>query len=248
MTQRHSKPADSATPPVSRIRLADFSLFADLTDDRAALSALAARCSHHSLKRGRIVVDYLDEDKDVWFILEGAARAVIYSGSGKEVSFRDITAGGFFGEFAPIDGGRRSACVIALSKLEALRMPADVFRGAIADHPAVRDALLRHLVRLLRDYTSRIMEFGTLPVAGRVHAELIRLARTSPEDASDNTAVIDHLPTHADIATRLGTHREAVTKELSRLSKEGILELNRRRARILDLEALSALVLDGEVA
>jgi DNA-binding GntR family transcriptional regulator len=55
-------------------------------------------------------------------------------------------------------------------------------------------------------------------------------------------ATIDPAPTHADLAARIGTHREAITREISHLIGEGILEQHQRRLTILDMEKLANLV------
>jgi CRP-like cAMP-binding protein len=47
-------------------------------------------------------------------------------------------------------------------------------------------------------------------------------------------------PTHYEIAARIGSHREAVTREINRLELEKVLEIGRRSIRITDLERLKA--------
>jgi CRP/FNR family transcriptional regulator, cyclic AMP receptor protein len=59
------------------------------------------------------------------------------------------------------------------------------------------------------------------------------------------TASIDPTPTHAEIASRTSTHREAVTRELNRLTKMGIIEQRSRVLWIKDLARLEALVRDA---
>ncbi len=70
------------------------------------------------------------------------------------------------------------------------------------------------------------------------------LGRSAPT-AQGKTASIDPAPTHAEIASRTSTHREAVTRELNRLTKMGILEQRSRVLWIKDLARLEALVRDA---
>jgi DNA-binding IclR family transcriptional regulator len=51
-------------------------------------------------------------------------------------------------------------------------------------------------------------------------------------------------PTHAEIASRTSTHREAVTRELNRLAKMGVLDQLNRELWIKDVDRLAALVDD----
>ena len=62
----------------------------------------------------------------------------------------------------------------------------------------------------------------SLDVANRTRAELLRLAKLAPQEG--NSVLLDPMPTHAEIASRIGAHRETVTREFNRLSKFGLLE------------------------
>jgi DNA-binding Lrp family transcriptional regulator len=77
-------------------------------------------------------------------------------------------------------------------------------------------------------------------VRNRVHAELVRLAR----DHGGSEALIRPAPTHSEIASRISTHREAVTRELSRLEGLGIIAREGRTLRVKDLARLEAMVED----
>jgi CRP-like cAMP-binding protein len=101
-------------------------------------------------------------------------------------------------------------------------------------------AILRHLTTQVRALTERVFEFSTLAVRNRVHAELVRLAR----DHGGNDAVIRPAPTHTEIASRISTHREAVTRELNRLEDLGLIVREGRSLRVADLERLQAMVED----
>ena len=98
-------------------------------------------------------------------------------------------------------------------------------------------AIMRHLSHQVRVLTSRVFEFSTLAVRNRVHAELLRMATPSGD--------IFPRPTHEDFASRISTHREAVTRELSRLEELGLLVRQGRALRLKDIGALRRLVDTG---
>ncbi|MCP4766244.1 MAG: winged helix-turn-helix domain-containing protein [Gammaproteobacteria bacterium] len=64
----------------------------------------------------------------------------------------------------------------------------------------------------------------------------------APLNTRTNTVVVETPPTHEEIAFRISTHREAVTKELKRLEKEGIITWNRSIHQINDLHRLRKIV------
>jgi CRP-like cAMP-binding protein len=119
-------------------------------------------------------------------------------------------------------------------------MPAKVFWEALHDHPSVAVALLQQLTGLLRLYSERVFEFSTLAVNNRIHAELLRLARDHSNGS--NQASIVPAPTHAEIASRVSTSREAVTRELNNLARSGLVEQHGRELKVLDLAQLSHMV------
>src|SRR3546814_17818984 len=87
-------------------------------------------------------------------------------------------------------------------------------------------ALLTSLIGTVRTLSERIFEFSTLAVKNRIHSELLRLAREG--EHVGKTAHISPAPTHADIASRISTHREAVTRDLNELTKSGLRREERR--------------------
>jgi CRP-like cAMP-binding protein len=162
---------------------------------------------------------------------------------GKEVSFTDLGASKSFGEISAIDGAPRSATVIALEETLLASMPAEAFRGVLADHPELAAKMMNYLAGMVRRLSDRVVEFSVLAVSNRVHAELLRLAREA--GVSEGTAVIKPAPTHAVIASRVATHREAVTKELNALARQGLIERRDGALVITDVARLERLVEAG---
>lgn len=219
------------------LRLRELDLFKGLLDDK--LSDLARGCRWRTYPTGRQIIGYQDSSQDVFFIVTGKVRVTIFSLAGKEVSYRDIEAGNTFGELAAIDGQMRSADVIALEDSLLGSMPAERFWETVNTHPEVAGALLRHLTGLIRLYSERIFEFSTIGVRNRIHAELLRLARAATDE---NLALISPAPTHAEIASRISTHREAVTRELNNLIRIGLLERASAGIQVLDVARLEQMV------
>ena len=102
-------------------------------------------------------------------------------------------------------------------------------------------ALLEHTIAQMRDLTGRVFEFSTLAVNNRIQAELVRLAqggKVLEGKGKCKQVQIDPFPRQLDIANRVSTHREAVTRELTSLKKEGIVARDGQAFVILDLDRL----------
>lgn len=218
--------------------LADVAIFSSLSE--TSLRALEERCSWRTYQRGELIIGHLDDTDGVFFVTAGSARVIIYSASGRAVAFRDIGAGDMVGEFAALDHEPRSASVEALDSTSIAIMPSSDFRAALETDSQAAMALLIDMVGRLRQLTSRVYEFSTLAVQNRIHAELLRLAR---QTSSNGTSVeIEPAPTHADIAGRISTHREAVSREFSRLARLGLLERTGGKLLVTDIDRLSEMV------
>lgn len=205
-----------------------------------ALARLQSRCSWRRYESGEPIVDYLDTSDDVFFMVVGEARASIYSLQGKVVTFCDLLPGDMFGEYAAVDGAPRSASIEARTGCVVAIMSGATFREVSQTEPAVSQMLLRHFVAKIRTLTTRVYEFSALAVSNRIHAEVLRLAKLGP--LKGRTAHIATAPTHAEIASRISTHREAVTREFNYLSRLGIIERRGRALIVKDVDRLAAIV------
>jgi CRP-like cAMP-binding protein len=208
-----------------------------------ALERIKRLCNGRRYEPNDSIIDHLDTSDDVFFLLAGNARVTIRSGDGKAVSFRELGPGSMFGEYAAVDGRPRSANVEARTNCVVVSMPSATFRHLLETEPKVSKALLEHFVGEIRELTTRVYEFSTLAVRYRIQAELLRLARLSAPEGK--IARVVPAPTHAEIASRTSTHREAVTRELNRLGKMGILEQRSREFWITDVDRLAELVSDA---
>lgn len=218
--------------------LKNIPLLADLP--QKALDELAKRCSWRNFRPTEQVIDRQSDSFDLYFIVEGRARVVNYSLSGREVTFDDREGGQYFGELAALDGEPRSANVVALENTVVACLSREGFHELLMDYPQVAVKILMNLAKIVRISTDRIMDLSTLGANNRVHAELLRLAKPGMKD--NNTAVISPIPIHGDIASRVSTTRETVARVFSDLTREGILQRDRDALIILDVDHLTEIV------
>ncbi len=218
-------------------------IFEDASD--SALAAIEEQGRWRNCAKGVEIIRHQDASNDLVCILSGAARVNIYSSTGRMVTFRDIGPGDFVGELSAIDGAPRSAVIEALEPCTVVYLSSSAFWNILQSDPTVLKAVLLYFTQQVRNLTARIYEFSTFAVRNRIHAELLRLCNVDPDAA--NRGVISPTPTHADLASRVATHREAVTRELRRLMVSGLLEKSGRDLVIADLARLTELVAEAEL-
>jgi CRP-like cAMP-binding protein len=196
-------------------------LFSDL--DQEALETIAARCRRDTYQQNQTIFSYEDLSADVYFVKSGFVLITMFSPNGREIDFRQLKAGDLFGEIAAIDRQPRSTSAVSRSAVELIRISEHDFLRVMSDFPDVGLKVMQRLAFLVRALSERVFEYSTYHVRYRILAELLRLVEAHAVPGSDVVNIYP-APTHADIANRISTHREAVTREFRLLAKDSILE------------------------
>lgn len=193
-----------------------------------------------TLKSGQILIGHQDDTKDVFVVLDGSLQVELHSLNGKEIILANVPTGGLVGEFAALDDQPRSATVTATTKCTLARIPGGAFKEKILGNPGTAEWLATRLVTQIRGLTERVFELNSLAVRSRLHCEMLRLSLDAGVDG--NEALISPSPTHAQMANRIGTHREAVTRELQYLQQQGIAQQAGRKLTVTDVVKLAEIV------
>jgi CRP/FNR family cyclic AMP-dependent transcriptional regulator len=213
-------------------------LFKYLDDEACGLISNLVKWKQY--RQGAEIIHYKGENDGVYFIASGHVRIIIFSFTGKEVSYQELGPGEMFGELSAIDQLPRTASVLALENARVGVISRSDYWGLIERYPSVAAAALKRLASMVRFLVDRVYQYGALDVKDRVRMEVLRLARESM--ASDDTATIHSFPTHREIANRVNTHREAVTRELNELSRMGLIEQHQRVLTVTAVSQLSELL------
>ncbi len=220
-------------------RLRGIELFSDVDDE--TLARIEQRCRWHRFHAQQLVLDRDTDSRDIFFVVEGRLRVVVYTRSGREIAFAVIAAGAHFGELSAIDGKPRSATIVALDTCQIATLSADAFDQLLHDEPKVAKALLVALAGIIRSADERIAELSSFGAFHRVYHEILRLADAQSEDGMQ----IKKLPTQHDIAGITSTTRETVARALANLTKAGAVRREGRILAITDREFIEDL-LEGE--
>jgi CRP/FNR family cyclic AMP-dependent transcriptional regulator len=235
--------AMASIAPMSSLGLARMPLLAGLPQQR--LDALAAQCSWRRFEPGQRIVSRHAAGAEVHLIVDGCVRIHVYGADGREVLFTQVREGSIVGDFAAIDGGLRTTDAHASTPVLSAALSSAHFRQLLHDEPSVEERYVRNLVGLVRSLTDRVIELSTLAVQNRIRAEVLRQAHAAAEGDSD-FARLEPAPRHADLAAQVGTTREQVTRELSALTRQGLLRRTERGLLVTDMPRLEALVCGGK--
>ncbi len=213
-------------------------IFANLSEDQAV--RLEQRCRWRNFDADSAVVSYEDSSSCVWFLIKGHARVQLKTDNGKELVLCDMKPGDTFGEMSALDGEARSANITTLEDSELCLMNASDFRCAATEIPEVATALFAIFTTRLRAMNMHVHRHAFMTNRQRLCAELMRMAK--PRMSNPQQRIISPPPPHQELAKKLGLMREAITREMSYLRKNGFLENSKGGCIIPDPRKLNQLI------
>ena len=197
-------------------------IFSELSDeDIASLAHLALRKRYPK----DTVVFFENEEGDFFFtITEGRIKVTILGDDGREVILSVLGPGDFFGEMALLDNEPRSATAIAVEESELLSLHRTDFQSVLNENKSITSALIRVLSARLRRANHQISTLALLDVYGRVARVIVDMAREEGKRLRDGRIAFRRA-THQEIANRIGTTRETVTRMLKDLERQGLIHV-----------------------
>ncbi|MFO1326260.1 MAG: Crp/Fnr family transcriptional regulator [Rubrivivax sp.] len=205
----------AGSPPI-----ADLVESAPLSD---GVRALARRGELRRYAKGTVLINEGDHGDTIYIILDGRLR--IYGShltNEREITHGTYGPGEYVGEMG-LDGGTRSASVMALLPTVCSMVTRTTLLAHLAEHPDFALELLAKVIRRARAATFNAKSLALNDVYGRLKALLDTLAEAQP----DGTRLIPERLTHLELANRVGCSREMVTRQLKDLQEGGYLSAKR---------------------
>lgn len=209
---------------------------------RKDLLEIGKCCSIREYGAEQTVIAHGECSTTVFFVVSGSVRATLYTGQGREISYQDLHPGEMFGEVAALDQLPRATAVVTREPSTLISIFGEDYLALLDRYPQIARATMRKLAGMVRFLCDRVYNFGALDVGARVRLELARLAVTDGVKAKEPSGAIEieNMPRQQEIASRLATHREAISRELSALEKAGLIQRGKGRLLVLDLQGLQA--------
>jgi len=210
--------------------LAGMALFEGLSEGE--LQALAQRAVERRFVAGEMLFWEGEPCAGVFLLTEGSAKIFRVSAAGREMMLSLEAAPCSVAELPLFDGGPYPASVRAVKPVAALFINKTDFQQVCRQYPDVALKLLAVVGRRLRHLVGVVesMTFGS--VTQRLARLLLDLSRQS------GASEFDMALTHQELASRLGTVREVVSRNLARFRAEGLVQIQGHQMRIVDRESL----------
>lgn len=210
-------------------------LFNDLSDVELAL--IAEGVSRLHFKEGTVIFGEGDVCHELLIVEEGEVKVVKSALNGRQQLLGIERKGSALAEIAVFDGGRYPATAEAISPTTLLRLSADSFRKICVNNPELALKVFRVLAHRLRHLVSLVEELSFSTVRARLIAYLVRLAE---QNGNQTTHGINFQLTenNEELAARLGTVRELISRNLGRLHGDRLIEMHKRTVNIPNLSLL----------
>lgn len=200
------------------------------------LTELAVLAIAQTYAKGDILFHQGEEGVGFFIVQSGRIKVFKLSAEGKEQILHIFAVGDHFAEVPALDGECFPAAAAALEKSEVLFFPRQAFLQLLEQQPALAINLLRSFARRLRHFSGLVDTLALREVPGRLSAYLLSLSAQAGE-----AAVVELDLPKGQLAARLGTIPETLSRGLARLSREGLIQIEGNRISLLDRERLHQL-------
>jgi len=192
-------------------------------------------------RTGDVLFNDGEPANEAFLLQEGRVRLLKRVGA-MERSLRVLHPGDLFGESALMEGTPRNSTAVALCDGSALVLDQQLFQHVLKSNPAVGARVLRQLIRRLRDAEDQIEIMMVRDTQTKIAVALLKLGRQALANASPEDEGVALSVSPMDLSSRVGLDVDAVKRGVMQLRESGYVTIVDERLRIVDLEALEALV------
>jgi len=227
---RTRQPADLAST------FGGFPFFKGLRNTEVEELAALALC--HEYPRNNILSYRGDPSGSVFLVVRGRVKIILTNDEGREVIVAMLGPGGFFGLTSALDGGEQLCNAVTIERSTIAKFKSTSFIRWTDGSPGARVALFRELARQVRELSQKIGEHALMSTRDRLLLTLLEIAEEEGEQDPGGTQVAFTRPTHRELANRIGSSREVVTRLLAELRDCDLLESDEGRVIRVPLSAL----------
>jgi CRP/FNR family transcriptional regulator len=155
---------------------------------------------------------------------------------GREQAMAFMKPGNIFGDIAVFTGENYPASVTALESVDVWVIPAQIFLDLLKRHPELAMTVIRRLGKRVMYFIGLVEDLSLRSVEARLAHTLLRHA-----EARDGQLIVPRRPwtTFDEMAVRLGTVRDVLSRALKTLEGEGLLRVEKQAIVLLDADGLA---------
>jgi CRP-like cAMP-binding protein len=204
-------------------------LFTDLSDQELAL--FAGDVSRLEYAKGATIFSEGESCDELLIVETGAVKILKSAPNGRQQLLGIERRGSSLAEIAVFDGGKYPASAEAADEVVVLRLPAGDFRSTCLRNPDLALKVFKVLAHRLRKVFGLVEDLSFSTVRGRLISHLLKLADSFGRHTSRGVE-FELVENNEELAARLGTVRELISRNLGRLHGAGLIQMKRRTVLI----------------
>jgi CRP-like cAMP-binding protein len=220
----------------------NLSIFNGVGDEALQELTSMARC--HDYPKNNILFYQGDPPDSAFLVVSGRVKCTLMNEEGREVVLYVVRPGGLLGLIAALDGRPQPANAITAEPSRLARFSVADFAAWLEQQQMMQKVLLREMGRRVRDAYQKIGEHALMGVKERLLMALLDIAEREGEPEPEGEVIVFTRPTHQELANRIGSSREVVSRLLKELLESDLLHAEGRVIHVPE----SALVLREDTA
>lgn len=201
-------------------------IFSDLP--LTSLEKISSKMVSRSYYKGQMILLEEGHGETFFVITKGSVKVTRLSEDGREVILAILGESEFFGEMSLLDGGGRSANIVASEDSKVLTLSRNDFLDCLESYPRIAIALLQELAIRLRKSDQQIESLSLSDSEHRIGITLVRLSEEFGRIKLGDVTIAN-LPYQQDIANMAGTSRETVSRTLKILEDKKLIKRDGRK-------------------
>lgn len=201
------------------------------------LRRIASLVIHKKYEKGELIIMEGSHPESLIVINQGRVKVYRYTADGKEQILYIFSSGDFFGEKNILKNQEATYNVEALEPTNICMINKKDFQSLLYEHPEIGVKIIEVLCSRMEKIESALQSMGTKSVESRINSILLEFAKRYGR--KHPRGVLVDLPLSREgIANYIGTARETVSRKLSALKEEGVIEIiGNKQILILDMKA-----------
>jgi CRP/FNR family transcriptional regulator len=207
--------------------------------EKEEVEAIAAIAVSRKLRKGELLFIEGDPAGGFFVLLTGRIRIYKASAEGKEYTIHQIRPGQLFAEAAIFKGDKFPANAMATVDSLVAFFPRGAFANLLRNSPQISLKIIGSLSGFVRDFNRQVEDLSLKEVPARIASFLL-----NQSEEKNNMRFSLDIP-KSELARRLGTVSETLSRGLGRLKEAGLIKVEKNEIQILDPSGLSS-VADGQ--
>jgi CRP-like cAMP-binding protein len=219
--------------------LENFNLFSNL--DKNKMMELNRLITDKNVEEDQPIYFANEPSKTIYFLKTGRVKITKYLGDGSEKIIAIINPGEIFGEMAYLDEGQRTDYAVTLEPSLICAINKNDLAAFIEKNPELNLRLTKILGLKLRSFSERIEDLIFKDANQRIASFILRYAEKNGKKIGDQIIVKPFLK-HQSIGELTACSRQTVNYFLTELREKKIIDFDRSKLIINDINALKKLI------